>query len=107
MNQENTVAWLASWQKQHEAVEKLMSDVESSIGLNIDGPLFDVVWKLFDAYTKTVSAQVGDDFGWMEWYQSENDMGARCFEACPGAGCKLRKVKTLKDLARLIVESRK
>lgn len=104
-DRENTLSLLTDWQAHHAAVEKMMDGIQSSIGLDINGPMFDTVWKLFDAYTNTLSVEVGDFCGWLEWYFSENEMGARGMTA--GYDGKLRKVKSLVNLYRLIEESRK
>jgi hypothetical protein len=104
-DRENTLALLTDWQKHHAAVQKMMDGIKTSIGLDSDGPMFDTVWKLFDAYTGALAVEVGDFDGWLEWYQAENDMGARCYAA--GYDGKLRKVKTLAHLYGLIAESRK
>lgn len=104
-DRDSTLALLADWRKHHAAVEKMMHGIQSSIGLDPNGPMFDTVWNLFDAYTSTLSVEVGDFDGWLEWFQAENDMGAKAMAA--GYDGKLRKVKTLAHLYRLIEESRK
>lgn len=101
----NTLALLGDWKAHHDAVEKMMDGIKTSIGLDPSGPMFDTVWKLFDAYTASLAAEVGDFGGWMVWYQAENDMGMRGHEA--GYDGKLRKIKTLAHLYGLIEESRK
>lgn len=99
------MALLGDWQKHHAAVEKLMGGIEDAIGLDPNGPMFGTVWKLFDAYTGTLSVEVGDFGGWLEWFQTENDMGASGGHA--GYDGKTRKIKTLASLFWLIEESRK
>lgn len=76
-DRENTLALLTDWQKHHAAVQKLMDGIEESIGLDPNAPLFDTVWRLFDAYTAAIAVEVGDFGEWMKWYQAENEMGAR------------------------------
>lgn len=104
-DKQNTLALMGDWANHHAAVSKLMDDVESSMGLNPNGPLFEVVWKLFDAYTNTLSAEIGDHGNWLEWFSSENDMGEAGREA--GYDEKVRPIKTLQHLYSLISESRK
>lgn len=103
-NRENTLALLGGWTKQHAAVEALMAGVESSIGLDPNGPLFATVWKLFDAYTATLSVEVGDYCGWLEWYQAENDLGAGKKSA--GYDGQLIAIASVEDLYLLIEISR-
>ena len=76
----------------------------STIGLDIDGPLFEIVWALFGAYTDTLSVEVGDFGGWLEWHASENDMGAGKKKA--GYDGQLIAIESLGDLCRLIEISR-
>jgi hypothetical protein len=45
-----------------------------------------------------------DAGGWICWFLYENQCGKRGFEATPCAGKKRRKVRTTRQLARLIVE---
>jgi hypothetical protein len=105
IDRENTLTLLREWQKHHDALVSLMDGIEATIGLAPDGPMYDTVWKVFDAYTNTLAVEVGDYCSWLEWHYVENDMGAKAMEA--GYDKKLCKIKTLVDLARLIEESRK
>ena len=103
-DRKNTLALLGDWQTHHAAVEKLMDDIASSIGLDPSGPLFDTVWKLFDAYTDALAAEVGDFGGWLKWYAFENGMGEKAMAA--GYDGVLNPVQTLGGLFLLIEESR-
>ena len=99
-DRENTISLLTDWQKHHAAVEKLMDGIKDTIGLDIDGPLFEIVWALFGAYTDTLSVEVGDFGGWLEWHASENNMGAKKMQA--GYDGQLIAIESLDDLCRLI-----
>lgn len=103
-DRENTLSLLGDWAKHYAAVEALMAGVKSSIGLDPNGPMFDTVWKLFDAYTGTLSVEVGDFDGWLEWYQAENDMGAGKKSA--GYDGQFIAIASLEDLYLLIEISR-
>lgn len=104
-DKENTATLLGEWVRHHEAIEQMLFRIKTSIGLDPEGPMFETVWKLFDAYTGTLAVEVGDFYGWMEWYQVENDMGAKGSQA--GFDGKLSKIETPADLYELIAESRK
>ena len=104
-DKENTIALLGDWAMQYAAVSRLMVSMNSTIGLDSAGPLYEVVWKLFDAYTGALSVEVGDFGGWLEWFQSENEMGKRGRGA--GYDEKVKPIKTLTHLYALIAESRK
>jgi hypothetical protein len=103
-DRENTLVLLGEWQAHAAAIEKMMTGIKTSIGLDIDGPLFDTVWKLFDAYTSALAVEVGDFGQWLEWYSAENEMGARGMEA--GYDGQTSPIKTLADLYELIDHSR-
>jgi len=103
-DKENTLVLLGEWQDHAAAIGKMMDGIKTSIGLDIDGPLFDTVWKLFDSYTRTLAVEVGDFGQWLEWYHSENELGSRGMEA--GYDGQTIPIKTLADLYELIAHSR-
>lgn len=43
---------------------------------------------------------------WLIWFDGDNDMGAAGYRASPGNGHQRRAVRTIEDLARLIVDGR-
>lgn len=105
-DKEHSLALLVEWQANHDAVEKLMNGMETNIGLDPNGPLFNVVWRMFDAYTATLSVELGDYSGvWLQWYCAENGMGSKAMQA--GYDGKLKQIKTLAHLYGLIAEARK
>lgn len=103
-DKEHTLSLLGDWAKHHTAVETLMDGIEASIGLDPNGPMFDTVWGLFDAYTATLAAEIGDLDDWLGWYHYETDMGKRSKQVIVGK--KTMQVKTLAQLAELIVSQR-
>lgn len=105
-DKDHSLALLKDWKAHHEAVEKLMDGIQEPMGLDPDGPLFGTVWKLFDAYTDTLSAELGDYSNtWLQWFCHENEMGRNGMEA--GYDGKLKPIKTLAHLYALIAEERK
>lgn len=100
-----TLAMLVAWKDRHDSVEKMMDGIKEVMGLEIGGPLFETVWGVYGAYEAMLGAFIGDHGEWLEWYQAENEMGARGMEA--GYDGNLNPVKTLDDLWRLIEEARK
>jgi hypothetical protein len=100
----NTLALLTEWAKHHAAVEKLMDGIESSMGLDLNGPLFATVWALFYEYTEGLAARVGDEDEWLEWYCSETDMGKRAKQVTFNG--KTSRIKTLANLCTLLIRLR-
>lgn len=68
-----------------------------------DSPLLDAIHRLEDAYTRTVSEKIGDVDGvWLHWWRWECEMGRKPMQAA-AAGKPLRTIRTLKQMAALIV----
>ena len=107
-DREASLKILKEWKRQHESLTILMANMEASIGLDIDGPMFSVVWGLFGAYTKNASELLGDKPGasgsWLEWFYLENNMGDKGMDA--GYEGKVKPIKTLADLLDLIEQGR-
>lgn len=104
-DRKNTLALLDAWQKHHAATNKMMDGIQQCIGMDPNGPLFEIVWRLFDAYTDALAAQLGDFCGWLSWYFMENDFGANGMAA--GYDGKTKAIKKPEHLYSLIAESRK
>lgn len=101
-----SIALLQEWKEHHEAAEKVMDGIKASVGLDPHGPLFDMVWRMFDGYTLALGKALGDDFGtWLAWYYMENDMGREGMHA--GYDGQLAPIKTLEQLHELIAEGHK
>ena len=71
-------------------------------GATVEAPMMDAIHKLEDAYTLLLAESIGDTNGWLMWWRWECDMGRKPLGAQSGMG-PLREVRTLKQLARLIV----
>lgn len=69
-----------------------------------ESALYDIPYRLMDAYTNAVSALIGDRDEWLAWYWAENEMGAKRMEAMIGG--KYRKIGSIKQLARAIADTR-
>lgn len=103
-NKAETLQILNDWHYQHDRITELMDGMGKSIGLLPEGPLFETVWGMFDAYTKSISELVGDKGDWLAWYYLENDMGARGMSA--GYNGKTSLIKSKVHLWKLIEQSR-
>lgn len=99
-DRENSLALLTDWHRHYQCVDALLNDIKASMGLNPEGRLFETVWKLFDAYSATLGVELGDYYGWLEWFQVENDMGAKGLEA--GYDNSTKPILTLEDLYELL-----
>jgi hypothetical protein len=86
---------VAAFQRLRDATDK----ANEAGTLDPNGALFQATWGSFGAMLKLI-----DSGGWIGWFLYENQCGKRGFEATPCAGKKSRKVRTPRQLARLIVE---
>lgn len=70
-----------------------------------NSPLMDSLHRMESAYTDAVAEQVGDADGWLTWFRWECDMGLRPMAANARLGTPMVKVRTVKQLARLVVHA--
>lgn len=101
MNIDEIVRRLEWWKKRHTELEAQYQGFKALTDVSPDCPLFNMVFKLWDAYTVAVSEIIGDKDEWLNWYEMECDMGKNTKEVKLPNG-KLIKVKTLRQLARVI-----
>ena len=94
---------LEEWAAHKAELDKQFDALSGALGLIVEGPLPNAVWSMWDSYTAAVSERIGDDFEWLQWFWLENDMGRRGFEV-KSIGGRSMKVKTLRDLARVIYD---
>ena len=106
MTKDQIITALTSWKGQIDHSNKMIATLIDPLMLNPESPLYSTIWALQGALTMAVEKNVGDAFGWLDWFNAENQMGKRAMEACPGTGKPTRKIKTMADLAWLIEESK-
>jgi hypothetical protein len=94
---------LTEWRDTIRKAEADISEYIAPLRPIPESPLYDIPWRLMDAYTHAVSARIGDQAEWLAWYWADNEMGAKAMELRVAG--KTYKVRTLKQLARVIVES--
>lgn len=68
--------------------------------LDPHGPLHDAVWRMFAGMLERV-----DEDGWIAWFIYDNDCGANAMTAKGCGKGMATKIKTSRQLARLIVAS--
>lgn len=105
MNKREIIAALTPWAAHYAAINAAYEPLAEALRLGPENPIFDALWRGFDAHTDTLAQLVGDGDEWLCWFAHENEMGAKKHEASVKGG-KMRKICSLADLARVIVESR-
>lgn len=99
MNKEKIINKLLA---DHKNISDAWDALAKVVGMDYESALGRATWFAFDNYVSAVSAAVGDDGDWISWFIHENDCGQRAMQA--GYDGKLKKVKTVKDLVKLIEE---
>jgi len=95
---------LQAWKDRHAELSTQMDALAAPLGGTFDSPLFNAVWMTWDAYTDQLAHRLGDQGEWLQWFVSENDMGAKGLEV--HSLTRSLKVRTLRQLASLIVGNR-
>lgn len=106
MTTDQMIAELTTWRDRIVESDEAIENLLEPLMLSPESPLYQTFWSLQGAYTTSVAKIVGDSDEWLPWFWSENEMGKRGHEACPGTGYPMRKIKTIADLAQLIEESK-
>ena len=82
----------------YKKLSAAMDAAEAAGCMGADGPLFNAIWEWHD-----YSLSLIDGGGWISWYIYDNNCGANGYLATAGTGQR-REIRTVKQLARLIVE---
>jgi len=85
----------------HHALEAAFEPIIAAFR-NHDFPAFEEAWKTFDAYLACISAEIGDDAGWLFWFIYDNDCGRKKLPAKAAAWSEARPIGTARALVRLI-----
>jgi GTP-dependent phosphoenolpyruvate carboxykinase len=97
-DKENTLSLLGDWARHHANVESLEIDPDKA------PKMFVTVWAVFGAYSDALMVEIGDKAAWLDWYRLDCEMGAKARTTT--VGNKTHKVKTLSQLANLIIATR-
>jgi hypothetical protein len=97
------------WQHRIETIVELYGDLLHEtekwieIGaMDVESRLHAAIFRSFDRMLELI-----DHEGLIAWYIFENDCGARGLSASPSGDGEIRAIHTPRDLAELIVESKK
>jgi hypothetical protein len=95
------IARLEAWATLQKAIAEQYEALQRLTDAGPECALMKPIWKLWAAYTRAVSEQIGDTNEWLQWYELECDMGRKPMEV-HSLGGKVVKVRTLRQLARVI-----
>jgi len=95
---------IKDWVKTLETIIKHYKELDEACDKAIDagcldpnGPIFQSVWAAYDSLLNII-----DKDGWIAWFIFDNHCGKKEMKA--GFDGKLSKIRTIANLARLIVE---
>lgn len=77
MKLQQTTKILETWAAKMLEADKQWNDFASLTGADTDSALGNALWFLADGYSNAVAKLVGDDDGWLGWWQCENDFGRK------------------------------
>lgn len=75
MNITEIVKKLEPWKARNDALMAQYYALRKMTGADPDSELLQPIFEVLEAYTAAVGELVGDKNKWLEWYQSECDMG--------------------------------
>lgn len=102
MRKTEIIARLEAWADRQKALMAAYEAHRAQTGAMPDCPMWAPVFDAWMAYTVAVSELIGDKEEWLHWYENECDMGRRPMEVENLGGDVKIRVRTLKQLARVI-----
>jgi len=88
-------------------ISGVFETLESVFGYVTDSKAGDAVFIMFDDYVSEVRELIGDDNEWLNWFIFENKCGEAELQAKAESWTKSRKIKTINNLADLILGERR
>jgi len=102
MNKKQKLKLLSDWKRFHISSRNQYSELRRIFGSEPENSITDLTCDLLEEYTKLVSEKLGDECGWLEWFAFENDLGKKGFLVTYSDGKNSIRVKTIKDLLKVI-----
>lgn len=108
MTLEQTEKLIQEWADHINAVDQVMADLHQITGGNCESRLDIAIDEMAGAYTIATAKLTGGNGewifyqSWLEWYRFDCDMGRSPKQAKAARWKKPRKIRTIKQLARLV-----
>lgn len=93
---------LDEWKRHHDAMMGAFDSLNKMTGATPDCELMRPMFLVWTAYTASVSELIGDQDGWLDWYQFDCDMGKKSKKSYFNG--KEIQVSTLRHLAQVILD---
>lgn len=104
MTHDDRLDLLREWHKRGRALEAATEKFCDLLGIeDLEGcPLLGAAWRMWDSYTASVAARVGDGFNWLNWWWFDAKRGKGTCEARAASWPSTKPIRTLKDLLAII-----
>ena len=84
----------------HKRLDKACDEAMKAGALDSNGPLYDAIWRSFETMLDHI-----DPDKWISWFIYDNGCGKKGLEAKGKSKSPMRKIKTSRQLAQVILES--
>jgi hypothetical protein len=101
LSNDEIVRRLQAWANRQRKMQAQCKALRALTGADPDCALLAPFFSVWSAYTVAVSELIGDKEEWLQWYETECDMGRKPMEVV-SLGGRTVKVRTLRQLARVI-----
>lgn len=103
MTKTEIYAELQAWERVQKGLESQLELFYDLTGAQPDSELLTAIYAVAEAHTNAIERIIGDEMQWCDWWKYECQYGEKPMQAA-NLDKRLRKIKTLKQLARLISE---
>lgn len=76
MTRDEKLKMMIEWERSYRLMGEKLDELVSLLGGSYDGPVVESVFKMFDNYTDTLAALIGDYQNWLTWWLFEKPEGA-------------------------------
>lgn len=98
LNREQRIALINEMLEHYKALNAIHDQIKAIFSPEPEAPYFDANWRMFDAYSRLVAKEVGDEADWLSWFIYENACGEKGFSASSGPGDMMIPIKTVEQL---------
>ena len=98
----NKLKLLQEWQDHYTKMDNVYEKIKILFDSPPDAKINDSYFRMFDAYTDTLSTLIEDEGNWLNWYAWENQFGTKGLKAKASTWKTARKIDSIEKLVKLI-----
>lgn len=91
------------WHVAMKEMDRVMGAMDAVLDLRPESAFYNAVWRLCEGYIAGLEAQHGIG-GWLDWWWTECELGAKPMNASPGGSKRLRKIATINNFVNLVLD---